>query len=200
MWHWSLPADPTAARCSAAIPRGTVCTPPSPGMHWKGGRYPPPPQGPQPTPSHCLLDGKCQLQQQVVTDNNRPQPLWQPPLTARCSAAIPRGTVCSGNWRCSRAVPSAKVHCLPHRDAPGAGSCWKPGAQPPSSQSALPLRTPTFLVCFCEGQPERTAPKDHQPPTAANRQPPTANRRQPLTANRQPPPTTNRQPPTTTNH
>ena len=51
------------------------------------------------------------------------------------------------------------------------------------------------------GQPVRTAPKGHQPPTA-NRQPPTTSH-QPPTANRQPPttshqpPTANRQPPTT---
>ena len=32
-------------------------------MHWKGGRYPPPPEpGAQPMPSHCPLDGKCQPQ------------------------------------------------------------------------------------------------------------------------------------------
>ena len=42
---------------------------------------------------------------------------------------------------------------------------------------------------FCKGPPLRTAPRDHQPPTA-NRQPPTANR-QPPTAHRQPPPTAN---------
>ena len=33
-----------------------------PGMHWTGGRYPRPLQGAQPLPSHCLPEGKCQLQ------------------------------------------------------------------------------------------------------------------------------------------
>ena len=48
----------------------------------------------------------------------------------------------------------------------------------------------------------RTAPRDHQPPTASSHQPPTATNRQPATvANRQRPPTANRQPlPTATNH
>ena len=43
-------------------------------MHWKGGGVPPPLQVVQPTPSHCLLDGKCQLQwhlQPTVTAPNR---------------------------------------------------------------------------------------------------------------------------------
>ena len=39
---------------------------PSPGMHWKGGGYPPPPlQGAQPMPSHCLPDGKSQPQRHL---------------------------------------------------------------------------------------------------------------------------------------
>ena len=65
------------------------------------------------------------------------------------------------------------------------------------------LKEPIF---FCEGPPLRTAPRDHQPPTAncqppptANHQPPTANRHQPPTANCQPPPTAYRQPPIATN-
>ena len=39
---------------------------PPPGMHWKGGEVPPPPlQGAQPMPSHCLPDAKCQPQWHV---------------------------------------------------------------------------------------------------------------------------------------
>ena len=45
----------------------------------------------------------------------------------------------------------------------------------------------------------RTAPRDHQPPTAATRQTPTATNRQPPTLNRQPPAPANHQLPTTTN-
>ena len=33
-----------------------------PGVHWKGGGGRPPVQGARPVPSHCLPDGKCQLQ------------------------------------------------------------------------------------------------------------------------------------------
>ena len=49
--------------------------------------------------------------------------------------------------------------------------------------------------------PLRTAPRDHQPPTANSHQPPTATNRQPPTATnrRQPPAATNRQLPTTAN-
>ena len=54
---------------------------------------------------------------------------------------------------------------------------------------------------FCSGPPLRTAPRDHQPPTANHQPPPTADRRQPPAAtNRQPPTTANRHQPPTTNH
>ena len=65
------------------------------------------------------------------------------------------------------------------------------------------LKGPDFFFLL------RTAPRDHQPPTANRHQPPTATNRQPPTAtNRQPPtaanrqrrPTANCQPPPTTNH
>ena len=47
----------------------------------------------------------------------------------------------------------------------------------------------------------RTAPRDHQPPTAIRHQLPTASGDQPPTANHcRPPPTTNPQPPTAANH
>ena len=61
------------------------------------------------------------------------------------------------------------------------------------------LRDEIFF--FCEGPPLRTAPRDHQPPTANTHQPPTATSRQPPTAtNRQRRPTANCQPlPTATN-
>ena len=36
-----------------------------PGMHWKGGAPPPPLQGAQPVPSHCLPDAKCQPQRHL---------------------------------------------------------------------------------------------------------------------------------------
>ena len=57
------------------------------------------------------------------------------------------------------------------------------------------LKEPDFFLL-------RTAPRDHQPPTAKSHQPPTATNRQPPTAtNRQRRPTANRQPlPTATNH
>ena len=56
------------------------------------------------------------------------------------------------------------------------------------------IKNPNFFFLL------RTAPEDHQPPTAS-RQPPTANRHQPLAANRHPPPiATNRQLPPTANH
>ena len=50
----AAPQTPTAPR--AAPPGDTPCEgSPSPqGMHWMGGRYPPPLQGAQPMPSHCL--------------------------------------------------------------------------------------------------------------------------------------------------
>ena len=68
------------------------------------------------------------------------------------------------------------------------------------------LKEPDFFFVF--GPPLRTAPRDHQPPTANSHQPPTANRHQPPTTDRHqlPPkhqrrPTANRQPlPTATNH
>ena len=59
-------------------------------------------------------------------------------------------------------------------------------------RSELSLRSPIFFLV-------RTAPRDHQPPTA-NRQLPTAGPHQPPTANRQPPPTANRQLPTAGPH
>ena len=79
---------------------------------------------------------------------------------------------------------------------------------PPPQQTATPpgrsLRDQIFFFLL------RTAPRDHQPPTANSHQPPTATNRQPPTAtNRQPPtaanrqrrPTANCQPlPTATNH
>ena len=67
----------------------------------------------------------------------------------------------------------------------------------------------TRFFFFCQGPPLRTAPRDHQPPTADSHQPPTATNRQPPTASHQPPPTASGdqpptadhcQPPPTTNH
>ena len=46
-------------KCSA----DTSCS--RPGMLWKGGGVPPPLQGAQPMPSHCLPDAKCQLQRHL---------------------------------------------------------------------------------------------------------------------------------------
>ena len=65
----------------------------------------------------------------------------------------------------------------------GGKSKWLPGQS---------LRAPIF---FPSGQPLRTAPKDHQPPTSNRYQPPTTNRQPPTAANRQP-----HQPPSATNH
>ena len=69
---------------------------------------------------------------------------------------------------------------------------------PVYSRSGRSLRDEIFL--FCSGPPLRTAPRDHQPPTANHQPPPTANHQPPPTANCQPPPTTNYQPPTAANH
>ena len=54
-------------------------------MHWKRGRYPPPPplQGAQPMPSHCPPDANCQPQwhlQPTATAPNRFGNLLQPPV------------------------------------------------------------------------------------------------------------------------
>ena len=49
--------------------------------------HPPPLQGAQPMPSHCLPDAECQSQWHFVTDSNRPQALWQPPPTACLTAS-----------------------------------------------------------------------------------------------------------------
>ena len=64
------------------------------------------------------------------------------------------------------------------------------------------LREADFFWGGGQGQPFRTALRDHQPPPTANpHQPPTANPHQPPTAtNRQLPTATNRQPPTTNSH
>ena len=45
----------------------------------------------------------------------------------------------------------------------------------PEAEPGLSFQT----LVFCSGRPLRTAPRDHQPPTA-HRQPPTAANRQPL--------------------
>ena len=72
-------------------------------------------------------------------------------------------------------------------------------AIPRHSRPGRSFRDQIFF--FCEGLRLRTAPRDHQPPTANSHQPPTATNRQPPTATnrRQPPAATNRQLPTTAN-
>ena len=50
-------------------------------MHWKGGRYPPPP--PRSGYAQPLSPSRqVPASMAFVTDSNRPQPLGQPPLTA----------------------------------------------------------------------------------------------------------------------
>ena len=65
---------------------------------------------------------------------------------------------------------------------------WRGGAGEDTGQAEgrAVLKEPDFFLL-------RTAPRDHQPPTANSHQPPAA-------TNRQPPPTTNHQAPTGTNH
>ena len=85
---------------------------------------------------------------------------------------------------------------------------WQPNGMRGNTISGEASRPRTRAVpekpdVFCYGQPVRTAPREHQPPTAANRhQPPIAKRQPPLTdTKRQPPATTNRrQPPPIADH
>ena len=66
-----------------------------------------------PTPSHCLADGKCQLQWHL-TDSNRPHPLWQPPPFAYLTAS----------WTASEAPsPSRQMQpCSPKPPSPDEAS------------------------------------------------------------------------------
>ena len=68
-------------RCCKGLDRTTRRQEGGAGMHWKGGGgYL---LGPQPMPSHCPPDAKCQLPMALATDSNRPNRfgnLLQPPV------------------------------------------------------------------------------------------------------------------------
>ena len=102
-----------------------------------------------------------------------------------------------------------------HRPPPPPTLCVEPQPRRKRSRSSAVMHEPEELRAVLTNpdlfflgyrQPSRTAPRDHQPPTAERCQPPTATNRQPLTAanchqppttnRRQPPPTANRQQPT----
>ena len=63
--------------CQKTLPKAAPPGMP-PGMHWKGGRYPPPP----PSRAPSLRPATA-----FVIDSNRPQPLRQPPPTACVTAS-----------------------------------------------------------------------------------------------------------------
>ena len=97
------------------------------------------------------------------------------PVQRACYVPQPPAQVLFGSGLCTRAV------LVPHE---GVGGCCVIRAV---------LKGPDFFLL-------RTAPRDHQPPTANSHQPPTATSRQPPTANRQLTPTADRhQPPTAAN-
>ena len=55
---------PPPRRIRMGIHQRRMESPPPKGMHWKGGRLPPPPplEGAHPLPSHCPPHAKCRLQ------------------------------------------------------------------------------------------------------------------------------------------
>ena len=121
-------------RDGPGCPKSCACatSPPPPGMHWKGGGYPPPgrPAYAQPlSPSR-----QVPVSTALVPDGNRPQPLWQPPPTA-CPTA--RGTASE--------VPSLLMHPCPLCDIPsGCYSFTRPWTVTRSS-----LRMLRRVAAFC---------------------------------------------------
>ena len=71
-------------------------------MHWKGGGTTPPPPPGRPAYAQPRSPWRqVPASMVLVTDSNRPQPLWQPPSTA-----------CPTATRVASEAPSLLMHCI----------------------------------------------------------------------------------------
>ena len=131
-------------------------------MQWKVQRYPPF-QIAQPMTSHCLPDGRRQLQWHV-TDSNRPQPLRQPPPTACLTASGAASAVpslpllrqpSSPHTRKSRvfgAHADVMSRSLTHRRARARARAREHRA-PRDTLPEAPPRRPILVAVLCRANP-----------------------------------------------